>query len=208
MQLEQTRGDGAGNGGGQRRGDPDADIADDVAHLQHTGADALGHQTAPAVLPKAHDGESYHLGAAARLGGQNRHKEHGQRAARSAQNIGGKAHGDEGEQHQRRGLQSLTDGHGHGRAHHQRAETADGVIEGHVTLLDGQKCVSQKADAELLADGVQNGAHQQRAEQALRHGGHGVDKIALGGEGDVLPRQKCPDFFHSMYLIIPKNLME
>ena len=68
MQLEQTRGDGADNGGGQRRGDPDADIADDVAHLQHTGADALGHQTAPAVLPEAHDGESYHLGAAARYG--------------------------------------------------------------------------------------------------------------------------------------------
>ena len=65
MQTEQAGGNGAGNGGGDGRGDPDAGVFHDVGHLQHGGAEALAHQTAPAVLPEAHNGEAYHLGAAA-----------------------------------------------------------------------------------------------------------------------------------------------
>ena len=48
----------------------------------------------------------------------------------------------------------------------------------------------------LLADGVQDSAHQQRAEQALGHGPHGVDEVALGGENDVLSFQKGTELFH------------
>ena len=64
LQTEQAGGNGAGNGGGDGRGDPDAGVFHDVRHLQHGGAEALTHQTAPAVLPKAHNGEAHHLGAA------------------------------------------------------------------------------------------------------------------------------------------------
>ena len=50
-------------------GDPDAGVLDDVAHLQHAGAQALTHQTAYTVLAVAHHGKAHHLGAAARHGG-------------------------------------------------------------------------------------------------------------------------------------------
>ena len=50
----------------------------------------------------------------------------------------------------------------------------------------------EKADAELTAQGVQDGADQQGAEQALGHGPQGVDTVALGGDDDVLPPEKVP----------------
>ena len=265
--------------------------------MQHTGADTLRHQTAPAVFPEAHNGETHHLGAASghrsaacqpcqakrgtdggggdgkrqrhadndrhqdpheeglqlrsphnglthgdgggangprhqcgkantgqdrdhrcyqninlclladgftNLGSENGHEEHSQRAACTAQYIGGKANGNQRKQHQWGRLQGIADGHRHGRPHHQRAQAANGIAEYQIALLDGQKRVSQESDAELFADGVQNGTHQQRTEQSLCHGGHGVDEIALSGESDVLPRQKGPYFFHICYLISRK----
>ena len=66
LQPEQTGGNGAGDGRSQRGRDPDFRVPHDVRHLQHTGADALRHQAAPAVFPKAHDGKAHHLRAAAR----------------------------------------------------------------------------------------------------------------------------------------------
>ena len=39
---------------------------------------------------------------------------------------------------------------------------------------------------QLLAQRVEDGAHQQRTEKSLCHGAHGVDKVALRGENDVL----------------------
>ena len=64
--MEQAGGQRAGDGRGQRGGDPDAGVLDDVAHLEHTGAQTLTDQTAHAVFLIAHDGEADHLGAAAR----------------------------------------------------------------------------------------------------------------------------------------------
>lgn len=121
-------------------GDPDPGIADDVAHLQHTGADALRYQTAPAIFTEAHDGEAHHLSAAACHGG-----------------TAGKTR-----QTQRRADGGGGDGQRQCHAHHH----------GH------------------------QDAHQQRAEKALRHGAHGVDEIAFGGEYHILPFQESANFIH------------
>ena len=67
--MEKAGGDGAGHGGGQNGGQPDAGIADDIAHLEHGGAQSLTHQAAPAVFPKGEDRKAHHLGAAPRHGG-------------------------------------------------------------------------------------------------------------------------------------------
>ena len=64
--MEQAGGQRAGDGTGQRGGDPDAGVLDDVAHLQHTGAQTLTDKAAHTVLPVAHHGKAHHLGAAAR----------------------------------------------------------------------------------------------------------------------------------------------
>ena len=66
LQVEHARRNGPGDGGGQRRRNPDAGVFDDVAHLQHRRAQPLGDEAAPAVLPEGHDGEADHLRAAAR----------------------------------------------------------------------------------------------------------------------------------------------
>ena len=297
MQLKDAGSDGAGDGGGQRGGDPDTGIADDVAHLQHTGAKSLRRQTAPAVLREAHDGEADHLGAAAchggaagqtrqaqrqtdggggdgkgqghaddhgdddaheeglelrgphdglshgggglahrggneggeadtrqhrddgrhqnvdlslltdgltQLGGQNGDEQHRQRAAGSAHGVGGEAHRDQGEQHQRRGLQRPADGYRHARAHHGGAQAADGVGHGPLALADGDDALRQEADVQLRPQSVEDGPHQQGAEETLRHSSHGVDKVALGGECDVLPGQKCFEFVHECPSLIGK----
>ena len=65
-----------------------------------------------------------------------------------------------------------------------------------VPLAQGDDDGVQKPNVELLAQGGEDGAHQQRAEQPLRHGAHGVNKVTLCREHDVLPLQKCFDFFH------------
>ena len=85
LQSEHAGGDGAGDGGGQRGRDPDPGIFHNVGHLKHGGAQALGDQTAPAVLLEGHDGEAHHLGtaaghsSAARQSGQAQHRTDGGR---------------------------------------------------------------------------------------------------------------------------------
>ena len=64
--MERAGSQRAGDGTGQRGGDPDAGVLDDVAHLQHTGAQPLTDKAAYAVLLIAHHGKAHHLGAAAR----------------------------------------------------------------------------------------------------------------------------------------------
>ena len=66
--MEQAGSQRAGDGTGQRGGDPDAGVLDDVAHLQHTGAQTLTDKAAYTVLLVAHHGKAHHLGAAARHG--------------------------------------------------------------------------------------------------------------------------------------------
>ena len=141
------------------------------------------------------------------LGGEQRHEQHGKRAACAAHIVGGKAHGDQGEQHQRRRLQRTGDGHRHAGAYHGRTQPADGVVHRAVALTDGDDDGVQKPDVELLPDGVENRSHQQRAEQSLCHSAHGVDEIALCGENDVLTAQKRPYLFHAsiphLYVVGP-----
>ena len=72
LQPEQTGGDGPGDRRGQGGRNPDAGVLYNIAHLEHGGAQALGDQPAPAVLPEGHDREAHHLGAAARHGGSPR----------------------------------------------------------------------------------------------------------------------------------------
>ena len=56
----------------------------------------------------------------------------------------------------------------------------------------------------LLTDGVEDGPHQQGAEQPLGHGAHGVDKVPPGREHDVLPGQEFANRFHSIDLAYVK----
>ena len=56
---------------------------------------------------------------------------------------------------------------------------------------------------ELLADGVEDGTHQQRAEQSLCHGPQRIDPVALEGKHHVFARQKLPDLLHR-YPFFPK----
>ena len=261
--MEQAGGQRAGDGTGQRGGDPDPRVLDDVAHLQHAGAQALAYQAAHTVLAVAHHGKAHHLGAAARHGGtsgqtrqaqgradggggdgqgqrhahddrdEDAHDErsllggphdegahlagrradgggdqhgeadarkdrdqrgdknvdpgllaHGlaqlcrhngddedsQRAAGSAQRVGGVAYRDQAEQHQRRAVECPADGDGHGRAAHGRGIAAQ---------------VHQHVQPGLLAQCFDDGADEQAGKQALRHGTQRLNEVALRGNDDV-----------------------
>ena len=65
LHVEDAGGQRAGDGAGQSGCDPDAGVLHDVAHLEHTGAEALTDEAADTVFLIAHDGEADHLGAAA-----------------------------------------------------------------------------------------------------------------------------------------------
>ena len=264
FKVEQAGGHGAGDGAGQGGGDPDPGVADDVAHLQHAGAEALADQAAHTVLLIAHHRKAHHLGAAAghrraarqagqaqggadgrrgdgqgqghphdhrhqhphdeggllggphderahpagrradgggdeqgqphpgedghqrgdqqvhlglladglaQLGGNDGDEQHGQGPAGPAQGVGGPAHRHQAEQDKVGGVEGIADGAGHGRTAHGRGVVPDG---------------HQHGDAQLLAQGVEDGADQQAGEQALRHGAQGVDQVPLGGDDDVL----------------------
>ena len=284
--MEHAGGQRAGDGRGRRGGDPDPGVADDVAHLEHGGAQPLTDQTAPAVLPEGQHGEAHHLGAAARhrraarkagepdggadgrggdgqrqrhaddhahqnahpeglkhrgplyevahgggggadgrgpprrqahahqnghqrrhenvdlrllghrlaqLGGDDGDEQHGQRAARAlaavqrgaAQRVGGVAHRGQREEHQRRGLKGVADGHSHGRAAHGGGVTAHR---------------HQKVDVELGAQRVQDRADEQRAEQALCHGAQRVNAVPLAGYDDVFPFEELLNLSHRDHL--------
>ena len=126
----------------------------------------------------------------AALRGDDGHEQYRQRAACAAQQIAGIAHGRQGEEHHGRRLEGIADGDGHGGAAHERGQAADGV--GHLF----RDLAAEEVDVELGADGVEDGADQQRAEQTLGHSAQGVDAIPLGGEDDVFAFEEGFEFFH------------
>ena len=126
-----------------------------------------------------------------------------QRPARAAHGVGGKAHGDQGKQHQRRAVQRKSDGHGNAGADHGGGKAADGIAHCALTLAHGDDDPCQKPDAELLPQSIEDGSHQQRAEQSLRHGPQRIDPVALEGEYHILASQKLLDFLHR-YPFFPK----
>ena len=132
----------------------------------------------------------------AALGSHDSHKVHGQRAAGAAHGVGGKAHGNQGEQHQRRAVQGEADGDSNAGADHGGAQAADGILHRALTGADGDDGILQKGNAELLTDGVKDGAHQQRAEQTLGHGAEGVNAIALESEDHILAGKKFFPLVH------------
>ena len=93
-------------------------------------------------------------------------------------------------------MQRGADGHGDARADHRGGEAADGVGD----RADGDDGRGQKADVQLLAEGIEDGAHQQRAEQALRHGAERVHAVLLEGADDALAGEKGFEFIHSCAL--------
>ena len=98
--------------------------------------------------------------------------QHRQRAACPAQGVGGVAHGDQGEQHQRRAVQRKADGCGHGRAAHGGGVAAQ---------------VHQSLQPGLLAQRFDDGADEQAGKQALRHGTQCLNEVALRGDDDIFP---------------------
>ena len=55
---------------------------------------------------------------------------------------------------------------------------------------------------ELGADGVENRADEQGAEQALGHRPQGVDAVAAGVDHDVFAFQERLDVFHGKHLFL------
>ena len=104
--------------------------------------------------------QDIHLGlfghGLAKLGGDDSHKQYGQRAARPAQDVAGVAHCHQGEEHHGRGLESVADGHRHGRAAHKGTKAANGVAH----VVDFENLGGEEADVELTAQGIQNGADE------------------------------------------------
>ena len=78
------------------------------------------------------------------------------------------------------------------------------MVYGALSLAQGDDHLRQKPDMKLLTDGVEDGPHQQGAEQPLGHGAHGVDKVPPGREHDVLPGQEFANRFHSIDLAYVK----
>ena len=99
-------------------------------------------------------------------------------------------------------MQGKADGDGDTGADHQGGEAADGVADGAFPGTDGDDDGLQEADVELLADGVEDGADKQGAEQALGHGPEGVDSVALAGEQDVLPLKERFELTHGFSLSV------
>ena len=192
--MEQAGRQRAGDGRGQRGGDPDAGVLDDIAHLQHTGAQALADQAAHTVLLIAHHGKADHLGAAACHSSAARQTGQAQSRADGGRGDGqGQCHThDDRHQnaHDQRGLLSgphdqgahlaggSTDGsrNEHGKAHahkngHQRGDKdidlgllAHGLA--HLSSHNGNDQNSQRAAC--AAQRIGRVAHGDQAEQHQR----------------------------------------
>lgn len=98
-----------------------------------------------------------------------------QRSSRSPLGIGGKAHRNQGKEHQRRTVKGIADGHRHGRAAHL------GGISPYLI---------EKRQSQLGAGCIENGTDEQRAKKSLGHRSHGFHPIAPGGNDNILPVQK------------------
>ena len=137
LKMEHARGDGAGDGGGERRRDPDAGISDNVRHLEHRRAEALRDKAAPAVFLEAHHGEADHLRAAARNG----------RAAGKTGHLQHRADGGGGDGQRERDAHE----HGDGNAHPERLEpgrVVDDETEGGGGCADGRRDPLGERDAD------------------------------------------------------------
>jgi len=166
--LAQWQGDEPGKDGGEDEGDQDK------TQPVHTGNGGLG-AGGDVADPAGIDADLSHQTAGAHAAG-----------------YGGTVH----LQAEHAGGDRVGDGRRHTEPHHGRAQAADGIAHRALTLAEGHDHRLQKADVELLTDGIENGTHQQRAEKALRHGAHGVDEIAFGGEYHILPFQESANFIH------------
>ena len=94
-----------------------------------------------------------------------------QRASGTAQRVGCDTHACQREEDERRRLQGVTDGDGHGRS-------------------GGGACISsdvlKNLDAQLFSQGGNDGSDKERREQTLCHGGQCVDAVPLRAELDIL----------------------
>ena len=68
-----------------------------------------------------------------------------------------------------------------------------------VALLQCDDGLVQKTDAQLLTEGVENGSHQQGAEEALGHSAEGINAVALQGNDDVFAVEELTDFVHGCF---------
>ena len=98
-------------------------------------------------------------------------------------------------------MQREADGHRNAGAYHQGSQTTDGIADliGAGSVLNGHDGGLQKANVELLSQGVEDGAHQQGTEQTLGHGTKGIEAIALGRKNDVLAFEECADVCHLIH---------
>ena len=98
-----------------------------------------------------------------------------QRTAGAAQLIAGKAHSDQGEEHQGRRMQGVADRHRDSGATHIESKLAHS---------------NEHFPMKLLTEGLQNRTDQQRSKKTLRHRAHGVDEITLGRQFNILLLEK------------------
>ena len=131
----------------------------------------------------------------AALSGNNGYEQYRQRAASTAQQITSVTNGRQGKQYQRRRLEGVADGNGHGGTAHEGGQTAYGI--GHLLC----NLCGEEANVELGADGVEDRTDQQGAKQTLGHGTQSVNAVPLGGEYNVFSFQKCFDVFHGKHLV-------
>ena len=198
--MEQAGGQRAGDGTGQRGGDPDAGVLDDVAHLQHAGAQALTHQTAYTVLAVAHHGKAHHLGAAARHGGTAGQTGQAQCGADGCRGDGqgeGYAHDHRHQNaHDQRGLL----GGPHDQGAHLAGGCADGGGDEH-GQTDAHKDGHQRGDQDvhlgLLAHGLaQFSGHDGNDQHGQRAAGpaQGVGRVAHRDQTEQHQRRavECP----------------
>ena len=111
----------------------------------------------------------------------NRHNDSGIRSHRATEFVARNAHGDGTEQYQALTAEFVGDGHRNG-----------GSRGGFGVFRDG----GESLNARLVAQGLEDGADEQRGEQAQRHSAKSVDKIGLPSEVDVFSVQEVFEFSH------------
>ena len=161
---------------------------DQAAHGGRRCADGRGAQRAEPYANQDRDrrgDQNIDLGLLAYqladLGRHNGNQVDGQRAACTAQLIGGTAHGNQAEQHQLRCMERIADGGSHGRACHGSRIAARR---------------DKKSKSGLLAQGLDDRADEQAGKQALCHGAHRVNAVAMRRDDDILALEKRTKLFH------------
>ena len=136
--------------------------------------------------------------------GYNAHEENGQGTSAAAQRVCRIADGQQRVQHKGRGLHGVSDGRSHGRALHRLGKAV--CIRKKAVFVAPQRKAKVK---EIGADGTDNGADQERSEQAICHAAQLVYKDALCGKLDVLRLEIDPHFargssisVHRFYILL------